>query len=166
MVARSAGAAVVRDEVGLPGCGPVAFGSFAFDEHSGSSVMVMPQVVVGHRNGQWWVTTVGVQGALLPAVVTRSGPAVRRPAPLAFADGARSGAEWELVVEEAVSRIADGDLEKVVLARDLVAESPMPVDPRWPSLVWPRTTPDAGRSASTACSAPRRSSWSGSSADS
>ena len=24
-------AAVVRDEVGLPGCGPVVFGSFAFD---------------------------------------------------------------------------------------------------------------------------------------
>jgi menaquinone-specific isochorismate synthase len=124
--------AVVRDEVGLPGCGPVVFGSFAFDEHSGSSVMVMPQVVVGHRNGQWWVTTVGVQGALPPAVEINRSQAARRPAPLAFADGTRSGAEWELVVEEAVSRINSGDLEKVVLARDLVAESAAPVDPRWP----------------------------------
>ncbi|HXU97105.1 MAG TPA: isochorismate synthase [Jiangellaceae bacterium] len=125
-------AAVVRDEVGLPGCGPVVFGSFAFDEHSGSSVMVMPRVVVGHRNGQWWVTTVGVQGALPPAVEINRSQAARRPAPLAFADGTRSGAEWELVVEEAVSRINSGDLEKVVLARDLVAESAAPVDPRWP----------------------------------
>jgi isochorismate synthase len=125
-------AAVVRDEVGLPGCGPVAFGSFAFDEYCGSSVMVMPQVVVGHRNGQWWVTTVGVQGALPPAVEINRSQAARRPAPLAFADGTRSGAEWELVVEEAVSRINSGDLEKVVLARDLVAESAAPVDPRWP----------------------------------
>ncbi|MET0711542.1 MAG: isochorismate synthase [Jiangellaceae bacterium] len=125
-------AAVVRDEVGLPGCGPVVFGSFAFDEHSESSVMVMPQVVVGHRNGQWWVTTVGVQGALPPAVEINRSQAARRPAPLAFADGTRSGAEWELVVEEAVSRINSGDLEKVVLARDLVAESAAPVDPRWP----------------------------------
>ncbi len=56
----------------------------------------------------------------------------RRPDTVAFADGARSGAEWELVVAEAVRRISDGDLEKVVLARDLVAESPTPVDPRWP----------------------------------
>ncbi len=124
--------AVVRDEVQLPGCGPVAFASFTFDEHSGPSVMVLPKVVVGHRNGQWWVTTVGVEGALPTAVELDGSRAARRPAPPAFADGTRSGAEWELVVEEAVSRIASGDLEKVVLARDLVAESAAPVDPRWP----------------------------------
>jgi menaquinone-specific isochorismate synthase len=125
-------AAVVRDEVGLPGCGPVVFGSFAFDERSGPSVMVLPEVVVGHRNGHWWVTTVGVRGALPPAVSLKEVQTFRRPPPLAFADGARSGAEWELVVKEAVSRISGGDLEKVVLARDLVVESPAPVDPRWP----------------------------------
>ncbi|HEY9378689.1 MAG TPA: hypothetical protein VIQ02_16555, partial [Jiangellaceae bacterium] len=60
--------AVVRDEVGLPGCGPVAFGSFTFTAGSGPSVMVVPDVVVGHRSGRWWVTTVGVQGALPPVV--------------------------------------------------------------------------------------------------
>jgi menaquinone-specific isochorismate synthase len=49
-----------------------------------------------------------------------------------FADGARSGADWELAVAEAVRRISSGELEKVVLARDLVAEAAGPVDPRWP----------------------------------
>ena len=126
------GTAVVRDEVGLPGCGPVAFGSFAFDDGDASSVLILPDVVVGHRSGRWWVTTVGVQGALPPGAALQRSTPFRRPDPVAFADGARSGAEWELVVAEAVSRIADGKLDKVVLARDLVAESPMPVDPRWP----------------------------------
>ena len=125
-------AAVVRDEVGLPGCGPVAFGSFTFAPESRPSVMVLPDVVVGHRSGRWWVTTVGVQGALPPVVSLNGVPALRRPGLVAFADGARSGAEWELVVAQAVSRIGSSELEKVVLARDLVAEAPTPVDPRWP----------------------------------
>ena len=126
------GAAVVRDEVGLPGCGPVAFGSFAFADDAGLSVLVVPEVVVGHRAGRWWVRTVALQGALPPGAALHRSTPIRRPDPIVFADGARSGAEWELVVAEAVSRIADGKLDKVVLARDLVAESPLPVDPRWP----------------------------------
>jgi len=126
------GAAVVRDEVGLPGCGPVAFGSFTFADGPATSVLVLPEVVVGHRGGRWWVTTVGVQGALPPSGFAFPATVARRPDTVAFADGARSGAEWELVVAEAVRRISEGELEKVVLARDLVAESPTPVDPRWP----------------------------------
>ena len=42
--------AVVRDEVGLPGTGPVAFGSFAFAADSpGGGALVVPEVVVGRR---------------------------------------------------------------------------------------------------------------------
>ena len=126
------GDAVVRDQVGLPGSGPVAFGSFAFADEPGSSILVLPEVVVGHRSGRWWVTTVGAQGALPPGARLNGAAAVRRPDTVAFADGARSGAEWELVVSQAVQRIAAGDLEKVVLARDLLAESRTPIDPRWP----------------------------------
>ena len=40
--------AIVRDEVHLPGSGPVAFGSFAFDEGSpAGGVVIVPRVVVG-----------------------------------------------------------------------------------------------------------------------
>ena len=46
-----------------------------------------------------------------------------RPRSLAFTDGALGGAGWEQVVAEAVRRIEAGALEKVVLARDLVAEA-------------------------------------------
>ena len=123
---------VVRDEVGLPGCGPVAFGSFAFDDDLGTSTLILPKVVVGHRSGRWWVTTVGENGALPPTPSLPSGRQPRNPGMVTFADGARSGADWELTVAEAVLRINTGELEKVVLARDLVAEAAGPVDPRWP----------------------------------
>src|SRR5690606_19680450 len=95
-------------------------------------VLVLPEIVVGQRNGRSWVTTVG-QARTLPAAAAlprRSPP--RNPGMVAFADGARSGADWELAVSEAVRRIGAGEVEKVVLARDLVAEAPDPVDPRWP----------------------------------
>src|SRR5436309_643561 len=43
-----AGHAAVRDDVQLPGTGPVAFGSFAFAESSSAGgVLIVPEVVVG-----------------------------------------------------------------------------------------------------------------------
>jgi menaquinone-specific isochorismate synthase len=49
----------VDDQVGLPGCGPVAFGSFTFDSASDGSVLVVPSTVIGRRGGQSWLTTIG-----------------------------------------------------------------------------------------------------------
>src|SRR5271170_2697192 len=51
--------AEVTDEVGLPGCGPVAFGSFTFDPTSDGSVLVVPAAVLGRSAGRSWLTTVG-----------------------------------------------------------------------------------------------------------
>jgi len=58
-------------------------------------------------------------------------PAVGGRATFVIADGALSGPEWESAVAEAVRRINGGALEKVVLARDLVATTAEPVDVRW-----------------------------------
>src|SRR3954452_10171018 len=123
--------AVVRDEVGLPGTGPVAFGSFAFSPGSpAGGALVVPEVVVGHRAGRWWVTTVAA-GALPPRTRT---PRRRRPpephGQVTYADGARSGPDWERAVSTAIGRIERGDVEKVVLARDLDALAERPLDPR------------------------------------
>jgi menaquinone-specific isochorismate synthase len=124
--------AVVRDEVGLPGTGPVAFGSFAFSPRSpAGGVLVVPEIVVGHRGGQWWLTTIGA-GAVLPRLRTPAPP--RPPAPpgeVAYADGALSAPGWEHAVATAIGRIGRGEVEKVVLARDLEARTERPVDPRW-----------------------------------
>ncbi len=123
--------AVVRDEVGLPGTGLVCFGSFAFADRPGDSVLVVPEVVVGRRGETAWVTTIGV--AAIPSASEVSA-AAEPPAPegVTFSDGALSGTEWETRVAEAVRRINAGDLEKVVLARDLVATAADDVDVRWP----------------------------------
>jgi menaquinone-specific isochorismate synthase len=124
--------AVVRDEVGLPGTGPVAFGSFSFDPSSPSGgVLVVPETVVGHRDGRWWVTTTSATGSL-PGLRPQLRPQdVPAPGEVAYADGALSTASWETAVARAVERITAGGLDKVVLSRDLVAHTERPVDPRW-----------------------------------
>ena len=66
----------------------------------------------------------------LPDLDLHARPAA--PREVAFADGAMSGAAWESVVADAVARIGEGDLEKVVLARDLLATAAAPLDVRWP----------------------------------
>ncbi|MEO8827291.1 isochorismate synthase [Lapillicoccus sp.] len=126
--------AVVRDEVQLPGSGPIAFGSFPFaDESEDAAVLVVPEVVVVSREGHSWVTTTGV-GRHLPAVPdltrgTRQRPV--RPTGVTFADGSLRPAEWERAVARAVELITRGGLDKVVLARDLEARADGPIDPRW-----------------------------------
>jgi menaquinone-specific isochorismate synthase len=128
LVARAA----VRDEVGLPGTGPVAFGSFAFSARSpAGGVLVVPEVVVGRRGRSWWLTTIGlgpvVPGGRAPTPTSRPSS----PGDVTFADGALSAPQWERVVAEAIGRITAGEVEKVVLARDLEARTTRDVDPRW-----------------------------------
>src|SRR5690606_7946104 len=125
------GTAVVRDEVRLPGSGLVAFGSFAFADEPGDSVLTVPEVIVGRKGETTWITTVS-RGELLPppALTTTTPP--EPPTEVAFADAHLDGDRWQLVVAEAVERISAGELEKVVLARDLLATSATDVDVRWP----------------------------------
>ncbi len=126
-----AGSAVVRDEVGEPGTGLVCFGSFAFADDPGDSVLVVPEVAVGRRGDRCWLTTVTAGGiSAPPRLVPTADPAP--PAGVTFADGALSGAAWEVAVADAVRRIGAGELEKVVLARDLLATAADDVDVRWP----------------------------------
>ncbi|MFT4288943.1 isochorismate synthase [Nocardioides sp.] len=118
--------ATVTDEVGEPGTGLVSFGSFAFADEPGDSVLVLPSVVVGRRGEAAWVTTIGgasAEGAVEP---------VQPLGEVAFADGALDSAQWMGVVAEAVRRINAGDLEKVVLARDVIAVADRTVDVRGP----------------------------------
>ncbi len=124
--------AAVRDEVGLPGTGPVAFGSLSYSAASpAGATLVVPETLVGHRDGRWWLTTVSSRGSLPSATVLA--PQERPPAPdaVTFADGALSPTRWAGAVHEAVGRITAGRLDKVVLARDLQARARGPVDPRW-----------------------------------
>jgi menaquinone-specific isochorismate synthase len=127
--------AVVRDDVRLPGTGPVAFGSFAFDPASREGgVLVVPRVVVGRRAGTAWITTISPRLDSAPSAAllnpARRAP-VTAPGVVAEVDGAVSAGDWPGIVADAVARIQAGRLEKVVLARDVVATTAEPLDPRW-----------------------------------
>jgi menaquinone-specific isochorismate synthase len=117
-----------EDEVGLPGCGPVAFGALPFSRaHPGE--VVLPSLVVGRTaDGARWVTTIGPVGTPTPMIETTA------PTPSAgwAADvritSSRPPAEWQHAVATARDRILAGALDKVVLARELVVEMSEQID--------------------------------------
>jgi menaquinone-specific isochorismate synthase len=122
--------AEVHDDVNEPGTGLVCFGTFGFADDPGDSVLVIPEVVIGRRAGRTWLTL--VDGATYDRTDGGRGAPPAAPEDVAFADGALDGERWMAVVADAVRRINDGALEKVVLARDLIATAVAPIDVRWP----------------------------------
>jgi menaquinone-specific isochorismate synthase len=130
--------AVVRDEVGLPGTGPVAFGSFAFDDLSAAGgALVVPRVVVGRREGRSWLTVIEPAGNLGPApaaeLIARHLSAltpVTAPGAVSYTDGSVAADDWTAVVARGVAAIRAGEVDKVVLARDEVAHTAQPLDVR------------------------------------
>lgn len=123
--------AEIDDRVGLPGTGLVAFGAFAFaDESASTSVLLVPELVMGRREGRAWVTRITIDtgddeavDAAASAELRVPDPAPKRQVPrVSFAPGAVPPDAYEAAVAEAVRRIDAGELEKVVLARQLVGE--------------------------------------------
>jgi menaquinone-specific isochorismate synthase len=122
--------AEVHDEVNEPGTGLVCFGTFGFADDPGDSVLIIPRVVIGRRAGRTWLTL--VEGASYDYATEGHPTPPVAPEDVAFADGALDGERWMAVVADAVRRIDGGELEKVVLARDLIATAVAPIDIRWP----------------------------------
>nr|WP_241972736.1 isochorismate synthase [Cryobacterium cryoconiti] len=125
-----AAAATVTDPIESTGTGLLAFGAFAFDTSSAqTSVLIVPQVIVGRDNGRCWVTRIWPTGGTPPEI-----PLALRPLGteyrIALLPGALRPDGYRDAVDDAVSRIADGDLNKVVLARDLVGRLPAESDLR------------------------------------
>jgi len=117
---------------GISGTGPLAFASFVFDPGNTEqhSIVIVPRIVVGRRNGQSWLTVLGGADAQLPGMPDQT----QRPArPTAVTEVATSlgRPEWKGIVEEAVTRVVSGELDKVVLARGVDLVSQTPIDPNW-----------------------------------
>lgn len=127
--ARACADAVVNDSVLCPGSGPVVFASFAFDSNPGNSVLVVPEVVVGRRDGKTWVTVIsaGTPPQPLAPTATATPPT---PGRVSSDVAGRQIGQWKASVTEAIARINAGELDKVVLARDVVVTSEQPLDPR------------------------------------
>jgi len=112
---------------------PIAFASFAFDKDPGASVLVIPEVAVTrNQNGTRLTITsnVAISDSRLTGVISE----INRPRVVAqginnvtWLPGSRPVSEWQLAVDTAVARINSGELDKVVLARDIVAQLDQPI---------------------------------------
>lgn len=126
--------ATVDNPVGVAGSGLVGIGSFTFADDDPGSVLIVPRRIVGRRDGITWTTTIDPVGApepppAAPNVATdntyRPRPPRDRPR---YAGASHSDVDWLEAVANAVDRIRAGDLEKVVLARDVAVWSRTPFD--------------------------------------
>ena len=108
----------IQNNVHGSGTGPILFTSFAFDP-SEESKLVIPKVIIGSKGGKSWITWIGdqTQPAITQYLTSKQAGAV------SFETGALSDEEWKKRVASAVTKIKNGELEKVVLARDLIARN-------------------------------------------
>ena len=123
-------AATVTDPLARSGTGLIAFGAFAFDDLSEqTSVLIVPEVIVGRENGLCWVTRVwptGQSAPDIPLVLNPLGDEYR----ISLLPGALSPEGYREAVASAIQHISDQDVSKVVLARDLVGRLPVESDLR------------------------------------
>ena len=113
----------INNEVHGPGTGPVLFTSFSFDENE-ESELVIPEVIVGKRNQATWLTWIGDSGQ--PKLLEKA--AASQKANITWRS--EEVENWKIKVNAAVSEIQNGSLDKVVLAREIVADADRAVDPR------------------------------------
>ncbi len=125
------GAATVVDPIVKPGTGLVAFGTFAFaDDSALSSVLIVPEIVIGRRDGRSWITR--IRSTRSDGVMS----ATPKPIPfgaeyrLSLLPGSFKPDAYRAAVTDAVAHIRAHDLGKVVLARDLVGHLPLESDLR------------------------------------
>jgi isochorismate synthase len=157
-VARTAGEtgrdAVLDEPRGLPaGAGPVWLGGFAFDPEGGGSgtwssfepgSLFLPEVSVCRRGGESFLTVNAVVGPgddaeRLGAALGARLSGLRADATLPLLDphptgrptirSARPPRAFEDAVEKATARIAAGEMEKVVLAREVIVGAAAAHDP-------------------------------------
>ena len=126
-----AAAATVSDHVNVAGSGLMAFGTFSFRSTSETpSVLIIPRLVVGQRNGVTWLTRIlfadesaetltseraeQILGELIAATAQLGAAPVVHLSPASLSEAGFTSA-----VNKAIERINAGEVEKVVLAREL-----------------------------------------------
>ena len=114
----------IKNGVHGSGTGPILFASFSFDENE-PSILVIPQVIVVEKGDKSWMTWIGDEQPKLHEALRK-----QSHQEFIWGKGSLGDLAWGERVDQAVSRIKRGDLEKVVLARDEVATSTEDIDPR------------------------------------
>ena len=109
--------------------GPIGFVRMAYADESDQSLLTVPKMMLVRRDGAQWTTRV-MPDSQVQARAVRTRP-VSAPTDVRYRAGRVSSSEHRKAVAAAVARIDDGRLDKVVLARDVVAYSPRLLDQRW-----------------------------------
>jgi len=111
----------VDDPVRLPGTGAIAVGALPFDPDAPGELTI-PSRVLGTLDGRAWITEIGPAS---PDAGTGLTPPTR------FTVAATSSREqWRQAVERALDAITRGELEKVVLAREVLVVADTDFDAR------------------------------------
>jgi menaquinone-specific isochorismate synthase len=122
---RVAAAAHVTDPLDLRGTGLVAFGAFTFaDDSAETSVLIVPSIVIGRRNGVSWITR--INGDDEPLVEQPLGEDFS----VTFDFGPLDRPGYMRAVDAALGHLRAGELSKVVLARSMVGHLPDGADLR------------------------------------
>lgn len=145
--------AIRTGEDGPPGSGLTAVGGFAFAPAGAASAtwqgfapasLIVPEIALSRRGDQTWLTATAAVTADDTAgdVLARIGRRLehlRRDATLPLLDPAPTGryvvssplapAHFESAVARAVERIRGGEMEKIVLAREVQVQAPLAHDP-------------------------------------
>ncbi len=142
-----ASAALWEPSDGPFGSGLVAAGGFAFADEGGGSVawsdfapasLVVPEVALARRDGETWCTVAALSqpgdhpDSVLARVEERLSALRARPLPLLDPHpterhqigGSLAPEHYEAAVERAVELIRRGDIEKIVLAREVEVHAP------------------------------------------
>jgi menaquinone-specific isochorismate synthase len=115
----------IHNNVHGSGTGPILFTSFAFDEDQ-PSILIIPQIVIGQKNGKSWITWIGEQSQ--PDISQLKNAAISGE--ITWDSGSISEDRWRNQVASAITAIKSDQLEKVVLARDISAHSTLEIDAR------------------------------------
>ena len=110
----------VDDEVGQPGTGAIAIGALPFDPAEPAALVVPARVTGRTGDGRMWVTDIGP--------LTDRHPAGAAPPGRFERVGGTTVDEWRDAVGVALDAISRGEVDKVVLARDLTLRADAPLD--------------------------------------
>ena len=108
----------IQNNVHGSGTGPILFSSFSFDPNE-ISVLVIPEILIGQKNGKSWITWIG--DAKQPNLEKINTAPVSGE--IKWQEGSISEQAWQSQVSSAINAIKSNKLEKVVLARDITATS-------------------------------------------
>jgi menaquinone-specific isochorismate synthase len=122
----------ITDPLQVQGTGLVGFGSATFSPESQlSSVLVVPKIILGTRDGRTWITKITPESdqeatADFYKTITNY-PSNPR---LSFVEGVMTSAAFMKQSDKAIGKIRQGKLLKVVLAREIMAQLPAGFDIR------------------------------------